>query len=83
MVGIDIAPKLIAYAKKKEEENRQGINYLIGNAIELPFEDNIFDFATAFCSFIEIPEYEIALAEAYRIIKFLAAFDYPTLFLPN
>jgi SAM-dependent methyltransferase len=37
--------------------------------VQLPFPGGTFDFATAFMSFMDIPETAGVLAEAYRILK--------------
>jgi SAM-dependent methyltransferase len=37
--------------------------------VELPFADGTFDFATGFMSFMDIPETDRVLAEAYRVLK--------------
>lgn len=45
------------------------INYLIGNAEEIPFEDNTFDSVVATLVFCAIENQEKALKEVYRILK--------------
>ena len=69
MIGMDLSPKFIQYAKNHENTTQLGIEYLLGNVLELPYPNNSFDFVTSFFSLIDIPEYEIAIAEAYRTIK--------------
>ena len=69
MVGIDIAATFIQHAAAKETEAPTGIEYHVASAVELPFPDNHFDFATAFMSLMDVPETERALAEAFRVIK--------------
>ena len=39
------------------------------SAVELPFADRAFDFATGFMSFMDIPETDRILAEAYRVLR--------------
>lgn len=41
----------------------------MASAVELPFADAAFDFATGFMSFMDIPETERVIAEAYRVLK--------------
>jgi len=43
LYGVDITPSLIEYAK----EHRKGINFKVGSAYKLPFEDNYFDVVIA------------------------------------
>ena len=69
MHGIDIAPTFIKYATDAETENPQGITYQVANAAQLPFEDESFDFATAFMSFQDIADQSTAISEAFRILK--------------
>jgi SAM-dependent methyltransferase len=46
-----------------------GIDYRVASAVALPFAEATFDFATGFMSFMDIPETERVLAEAYRILR--------------
>src|SRR5262249_11995738 len=57
------------FAKKAEEAEPRGIDYFVASAVELPFADGSFDFATSFMAFMDIPETERALREAFRILK--------------
>jgi ubiquinone/menaquinone biosynthesis C-methylase UbiE len=65
----DISDVFIAHAKQLEEQEPLGIAYRVASAVELPFEDTTFDFATAFMSLMDIPETDRTLAEAYRVLK--------------
>jgi ubiquinone/menaquinone biosynthesis C-methylase UbiE len=67
--AIDIAEVFIQYAIDKEQQEPLGIEYRVASAVELPFPNAHFDFATAFMSLMDIPETERALAEAFRVIK--------------
>jgi ubiquinone/menaquinone biosynthesis C-methylase UbiE len=69
MTGIDIAPTFIRYARQAEAETPLGIAYQEASALELPFEDESFDFATAFMSLQDMPEQDRALAEAFRVLR--------------
>jgi ubiquinone/menaquinone biosynthesis C-methylase UbiE len=69
MTAIDIAHKFVAHAKNAESTKGPSINYVTASAVELPFRDETFDFATAFMSFMDIPETDRVLAEAYRVLK--------------
>ena len=69
MIGVDIAPKFIEYAAESEERDPLGIEYLVASAVRLPFQDQTFDFVTGFMSFMDIPETNEVLSEAYRIIE--------------
>ena len=67
--AIDIAEKFLAFAEEAEQEEPLGIDYLVASAVELPFADETFDFATAFMSLMDIPELDLALAEVCRVLK--------------
>lgn len=69
MTAIDIAENFLAYARQAEAEEPLGIDYRIGSAVALPFTDAMFDFATGFMSFMDIPETDRVLAEAFRVLK--------------
>jgi ubiquinone/menaquinone biosynthesis C-methylase UbiE len=69
MVAIDIADLFIAHAMRVEAQAPLGIDYRVASAVELPFADAAFDFATGFMSFMDVPETDRVLAEAYRVLK--------------
>ncbi|MCU1273012.1 MAG: Methyltransferase type 11, partial [Bryobacterales bacterium] len=67
--AVDIAPTFIRYARAAEKDATAAIRYFVASALHLPFSSATFDFATAFMSFMDLPHPEIALAEAFRILK--------------
>src|SRR5256886_6546433 len=69
VTAIDIAEAFIAHAQEAEKETPLGINYRVASAVDLPFADATFDFATAFMSLMDVPETVRVLAEAYRVLK--------------
>jgi ubiquinone/menaquinone biosynthesis C-methylase UbiE len=69
MAAIDISETFIRHAMESEREKPMGIRYQLASALELPFADNSFDFAVAFMSLMDVPEYEKALAEAARVLR--------------
>jgi ubiquinone/menaquinone biosynthesis C-methylase UbiE len=69
MLGIDVAPTFIRYAREAEAAEGLGIRYEISDAHVLPYADGSFDFATAFMSLMDIPEPDRAVAEAARVLK--------------
>ena len=69
MSAIDISPVFIKYAKESEEKEPLGIEYQVASAIELPFSNEIFDFAIAIMSFMDMSETDKAIKEAWRILK--------------
>jgi ubiquinone/menaquinone biosynthesis C-methylase UbiE len=69
MHGIDISEVFIQAAQEKEHEEPLGIQYKVASAVELPFPDEHFNFATGFMSFMDIPETDRVIREAYRVLK--------------
>ena len=60
MTAVDIAERFITYAREAEEQEPLGIEYRLASALELPFEEAAFDFATGFMSFMDVPETDLA-----------------------
>jgi SAM-dependent methyltransferase len=69
VTAIDISEVFVWHAKPLEDQEPVGIRYLVASAVELPFADSTFDFATGFMSLMDIPETGCVLAEAYRVLK--------------
>ena len=69
MTAIDISERFIRHALAVEQEEPLGIQYLVASAVELPFADGSFDFAGAFMSLMDIPENDVALTEAGRVLR--------------
>lgn len=69
MTALDIARRFVAIAQQTERDDPIGLRYLCGSAVELPFRDETFDFAVAFMSLMDVPEFDRALAEAHRVIR--------------
>jgi SAM-dependent methyltransferase len=57
------------HTRNKEADEPLGIDYRVASAVDLPFAEATFDFATGFMSFMDIPETERVLAEAYRVLQ--------------
>src|SRR3954463_6041977 len=62
--GIDISEVFVTHARQAEADEPLGIDYHVGSAVTLPFDDRAFDFATGFMSFMDVPETDCVLAEA-------------------
>jgi len=70
VTGIDISPKMIEIARKKaEKKNINKIDFIIGDAEDLPIKTNSIDNITISYGFRNISNYEKALAEFYRVLK--------------
>jgi ubiquinone/menaquinone biosynthesis C-methylase UbiE len=70
VTGIDLAPARIYLAKSRSGD----IPFAVGNAQELPYEDNSFDFVMILEVLEPVGEPDIVLREAYRVTsKYLLA----------
>jgi ubiquinone/menaquinone biosynthesis C-methylase UbiE len=69
MEAIDISEIFIEYAKQLENQETLGIDYQVASAVELPFTDCSFDFATAFMSLMDIAEIDCVLNEIHRLLR--------------
>jgi SAM-dependent methyltransferase len=67
--AIDISEVFIQHAQGLEEQVSLGIDYQVASAVELPYADSAFDFATGVMSFMDIAETCRVVAEAYRVLK--------------
>jgi len=71
VVGIDLAEKNVREAISKARS--AGVNdlteFVTGDAENLSFEDNCFDFVIAECSFCLFPDKQEASREMYRVLK--------------
>jgi ubiquinone/menaquinone biosynthesis C-methylase UbiE len=69
MTGIDVSPTFVRHARETEGVEGDGIVYDVADAQALPFPDGSFDFATAFMSLMDVPDYRTALSEAHRVVR--------------
>lgn len=69
MSAIDIAEVFIGHAGTEEAREPLGIDYQVASAVALPFSDATFDFCAAFMSLMDIPETDLVVREAYRVLK--------------
>ena len=67
-VGIDLDPKMVERAKRKEHGLENAL-FLQGDAARLPFTDSSFDLAIDFGIIHHIPNWREALAELYRTLN--------------
>ncbi|ORX85170.1 putative methyltransferase type 11 [Anaeromyces robustus] len=64
--GIDLSPKMIEQAKKKNLENTE---FIVGDCENLPFQDNSFDIVINSHSFHHYPNVQDFFNEVYRVLK--------------
>src|SRR5690625_4896610 len=70
VVGLDFSENMlkVAHNKKNESYSKQ-VDFIHGNAMELPFEDSSFDYVTIGFGLRNVPDYETVLSEMYRVVK--------------
>ena len=69
MTAIDISEVFIRHAREFAGADAPAIDFQVASAVDLPFGDGRFDFATGFMSFMDVPETPRLLAEAHRVLK--------------
>jgi SAM-dependent methyltransferase len=70
-IGLDLSAKNIrvAESKKKSSRLKQKIDFILGDILRLPFEDNTFDAIVFLDALPEIEQDRAALAEIARVLK--------------
>ncbi len=67
--GVDNDPNFIARARQTEEKNVTGIQYLVGDALELPYENESFDLVVSHTFLTSMPQYKEALSQMRRVCR--------------
>ncbi|MGG0589067.1 demethylmenaquinone methyltransferase [Priestia megaterium] len=69
-VGLDFSQNMLKIGEEKEKNSPfSNITLLHGNAMELPFEDNSFDYVTIGFGLRNVPDYLQVLKEMQRVVK--------------
>ncbi|MBH0160304.1 MULTISPECIES: demethylmenaquinone methyltransferase [Fictibacillus] len=70
VVGLDFSQNMLNVGIEKLKKRRSpGVSFIHGNAMELPFEDNSFDFVTIGFGLRNVPDYLQTLKEMARVVK--------------
>jgi 2-polyprenyl-3-methyl-5-hydroxy-6-metoxy-1,4-benzoquinol methylase len=71
ILGIDLNPNAIAFAKKNKPQELNSVHYKLQNDKTLPFEENSFDVVTAtlVCHHMEEEELSVFLKHCYQVAK--------------
>ncbi|MDG5787603.1 demethylmenaquinone methyltransferase [Evansella sp. AB-P1] len=68
--GLDFSKNMLSVGEKKVKEKKLSqIDLIHGNAMELPFDDDTFDYVTIGFGLRNVPDYLTALKEMNRVIK--------------
>lgn len=68
VLGVDISPRMIAIAKRRHA-GRAGLEFVIGDALALPTEDDRFDAATIAFGMRNLPDYRRGFEEMARSVR--------------
>ena len=66
--GIDFSENMLEVGKEKTA-SMENVKLVHGDAMELPFEDNSFDYVTIGFGLRNVPDYLVALKEMNRVLK--------------
>ncbi|MED1863658.1 demethylmenaquinone methyltransferase [Fictibacillus nanhaiensis] len=70
VIGLDFSQNMLNVGIEKLKKRRSpGVSFIHGNAMELPFEDNSFDFVTIGFGLRNVPDYLQTLKEMARVVK--------------
>ena len=71
VIGLDFAPEQLAIARQKQAKQfpHLDLNWIEGDALDLPFENNYFDCATMGYGLRNVTDISLALRELHRVLK--------------
>lgn len=71
IIGLDFSENMLEFGRHKVQQAgyEQQIQLVHGNAMELPFEDNSFDYATIGFGLRNVPDYAKVIGEMRRVVK--------------
>lgn len=69
IVGLDIEEPFLVYAKNVASEQHLPIEFVLGDALDLPFADDSFDLVTSHTFFTSIHDPEKAISEMKRVLR--------------
>lgn len=70
VVGLDFSKNMLKIGQEKIEAlSLNQVELIHGNAMELPFEDNTFDYVTIGFGLRNVPDYMQVLKEMHRVVK--------------
>ncbi|WP_373892655.1 demethylmenaquinone methyltransferase [Virgibacillus sp. CBA3643] len=70
VIGIDFSQNMLSVAEeKKNKADLKQLSLIHGNAMDLPFDDNSFDYVTIGFGLRNVPDYMTVLKELRRVVK--------------
>lgn len=68
--GLDFSQNMLKIGEQKVAERRlDNVRLICGNAMQLPFPDNTFDYVTIGFGLRNVPDYMTVLKEMHRVLK--------------
>ncbi|PKR78852.1 bifunctional demethylmenaquinone methyltransferase/2-methoxy-6-polyprenyl-1,4-benzoquinol methylase [Halalkalibacillus sediminis] len=69
-IGLDFSQNMLSVGhQKKKDLKLDQVNFIHGDAMQLPFEDNSFDYVTIGFGLRNVPDYMQVIKEMYRVVK--------------
>ena len=69
VTGLDLDDNFVSYARQKASDLGLSVDFVLGNALALPFADSSFDLVTSHTFFTSIPDPVKAMAEMQRVLR--------------
>ena len=69
VVGVDISEKMMAHAIRKSQKRGNDIEFLYGDTLDLPFEDEVFDVVINSRLLWTLSDPLAAMKEWYRVLR--------------
>lgn len=69
IIGVDFSDQMLLAASKNIQKYKKSITVIKGNAVDLPFSDNIFQFVTVGWGLRNVSEIYTAIKEMVRVVK--------------
>ncbi|PLT28330.1 demethylmenaquinone methyltransferase [Peribacillus deserti] len=70
VIGLDFSKNMLKVGREKVQSlNLKQVELIHGNAMDLPFEDNSFDYVTIGFGLRNVPDYMTVLTEMHRVLK--------------
>ncbi len=70
VTGLDFSENMLSIAQEKNDlYNFKQLDFVHGNAMDLPFESNTFDYVTIGFGLRNVPDYLTVLKEMHRVVK--------------
>ncbi|WP_085992030.1 demethylmenaquinone methyltransferase [Oceanobacillus senegalensis] len=70
VIGLDFSKNMLSVAEQKKQNLKMdNLDLIHGNAMDLPFDDNSFDYVTIGFGLRNVPDYMTVLKEMHRVVK--------------